>query len=134
MIKSLLIYIVSFAALFFIVLHTQHWLLETSNQSVRFSYHDTNLFFAVASALICIHLKLFANIKSLQPQLGFIYLPTLFIKGGLFFFGFMDTVFALENITNPERLCLLIPLVLFLVLEVIFVVRILKENPPKILS
>lgn len=134
MIKSLLIYTVSFAVLFFIVLHTQNWVLETSNQSVRFSYYDTNLFFVVASGLICVHLKLFSNIKSLQPQLGFIYLPTLFIKGGLFFLGFKDTIFGLEQLTNPERLCLLTSLVAFLVLEVIFVVKILKENAPKILS
>ncbi|TCK67773.1 hypothetical protein DFQ05_1554 [Winogradskyella wandonensis] len=134
MIKSLLIYVVSFAALFFVVLHLQHWLLEANNQSVRFSYYDTNIFFAVASALICIHLQLFSSIKSLQPQLGYIYLPTLFIKGGLFFFSFQDAVFALENLTVSERLCLLSSLLIFLLLEVFFVIKILKQNTPKILS
>ncbi|MFD1062537.1 DUF6168 family protein [Winogradskyella litorisediminis] len=132
MIKSLLVYMVSFAALFFAVLHTQHWFIESYSSNIRFNYYDTNLFFAVASALICIHLKLFSILKALQPQLGYIYLPTLFIKGALFFFGFRDTVFSLGNLNISERLCLLISLLVFLVLEVIFVIKILKENNPEI--
>lgn len=132
MIKSLLIYTLSFASLFFIILHAQHWFLEISNRSLRFNYYDTNFFFAIASALICIHLKLFSTIETLKPQLGFIYLPTLFIKGGLFFFGFRDTVFGLKILTNSERLCLLSSLLIFLVLEVIFVAKIIKANQPKI--
>ena len=77
MIKSILIYTAAFAALFFAVYFLQTTVVEQSEALVRFNLWDTNLFFTAASALICIHLQLFSTIKSLQPQLGYIYLPTL---------------------------------------------------------
>lgn len=132
MIKTLLTYTLSFVLLFFAVLHAQDWLLKLNNHIIRFSFYDTTLFFATASAIICLHLKIFSQIKSLQPQLGYIYLPTLMIKGGVFFVAFKSTVFSIEKLSNPERLCLLLPLLIFLVLEVYFVIQILKENAPKI--
>ena len=132
MIKHLAIYIVAFAALFFAIHYSQVEILKLNATVVRFNLWDTNLFFAAASALICIHLKIFSKIEALKPQLGFIYLPTLFIKGGLFFFAFRSTVFSLETLTTAERLSLLLPVLIFLILEVFFVVQILKENEPEI--
>ena len=128
MIKSLMLYAASFAVLFLIIHFSQEFVLNESNKTVRFNLWDTNVFLVVASLLICVHLKLFSTIKSLQPQLGFIYLPTLFIKGGLFFLAFKSSVFSLETLTMVERLSLLLPLLLFLVLEVFFVVKILAQN------
>ena len=126
MIKQLLIYSVSFALLFFAVLHAQDWLLKQNNQTLRFSFYDTTKFFAIASALICIHLKIFSEIKSLQSQLGYIYLPTLFIKGVVFFIAFKSSVFTIDEMRLTEQLNLLIPLFIFLILEVYFVIKILK--------
>jgi len=128
MIKSLMLYTASFAVLFLIIHFSQEFVLNESNNTVRFNLWDTNVFLAVASLLICVHLKLFSTIKNLQPQLGFIYLPTLFIKGGLFFLAFKSSIFSLETLTMVERLSLLVPLLLFLGLEVFFVVKILAEN------
>lgn len=132
MIKQLLIYSLSFTLLFFVVLQAQDWLLKHNNQTLRFSFYDTTKFFAIASALICIHLKFFSGIKSLQPQVGYIYLPTLFIKGGIFFVAFRSTVFAVNELQLVERLNLLIPLFIFIILEVYFVIRILKGIQHKI--
>jgi len=78
--------------------------------------------------VICIHFKFFSFIKSLQPQLGFIYLPTLFIKGIIFFIMFQSSVFNLDALTTAERLNLLTPLILFLGLEVFFIVKIITKN------
>ena len=128
MIKSIVVYTLAFAVLFIIVHFSQEFTLNESKNTVRFNLWDTNVFLVVASLLICVHLKLFSSIKSLQPQLGFIYLPTLFIKGGLFFLAFKSSVFSLETLTMVERLSLLVPLLLFLVLEVFFVVKILAQN------
>lgn len=123
-----MLYAASFAVLFLIIHFSQEFVLNESNKTVRFNLWDTNVFLVIASLLICIHLKLFSSIKSFQPQLGFIYLPTLFIKGGLFFLAFKSSVFSLETLTMVERLSLLLPLLLFLVLEVFFVVKILAQN------
>ena len=128
MIKSLMVYVISFSILFVLVHFSQEYLLNQLNTSVRFNLWDTNLFFAITSLVICIHIKFFSFKKSLQPQLGFIYLPTLFIKGVIFFIAFQSSIFNLDVLTTTERLNLLFPLLLFLGLEVYFVVKIILNN------
>ncbi|WP_047549385.1 DUF6168 family protein [Psychroserpens sp. Hel_I_66] len=130
MIKSLLLYILAFTLLFVTVHLTQKGILGQNISSIRFSLWNTNLFFAISSLLICIHFLLFSSIKKLRPQLGFIYLPTLFIKGILFFALFKSSIFKLESLSILERVNLLVPLLLFLILEVYFIVRILGEKKP----
>ena len=128
MIKKFIIFVVAFAALFGVVYFVQESLIHQSSQEIRFSVFDTNVFFVVTSLIICIHFEIFSNIKKLQLQLGFIYLPTLFIKGILFFAIFKSSIFNSESLTIIERLNLLIPFLLFLFLEVFFITRILKEK------
>ncbi|MGB1232055.1 MAG: DUF6168 family protein, partial [Winogradskyella sp.] len=76
MIRSISIYIVAFALVFFTIHFTQNYILNTLNESLRFSHWDTNVFLCFVSLLICVHFLFFARIKSLKTQLGFIYLPT----------------------------------------------------------
>nr|WP_321221254.1 DUF6168 family protein [uncultured Psychroserpens sp.] len=129
MIKKLIVYTLSFAILFAIIHFTQDAILGQTSQKIRFNNYDTNIFFALSSLIICIHFEIFSHIKALQPQLGFIYLPTLFIKGILFFILFKSSIFEAETLKTIERLNLLIPLLLFLALEVFFITLILKEKP-----
>ena len=128
MIKALIVYIISFSVLFLVVHFSQESFLDKLNTSTRFNLWNTNLFFAIASLAICIQFNFFSSRKNLQPQLGFIYLPTLFIKGVLFFIIFKSSIFSLDVLTISERLNLLIPLFLFLGLEVFFVVKIITKN------
>ncbi|ARV09661.1 hypothetical protein BTO05_08405 [Winogradskyella sp. PC-19] len=132
MIKQLIIYSAVFALLFFLLLHGHDWILKQNDIGLRFSFYDTDLFFAVSSALICIHLQFFSGIETLKSQLGYIYLPTLFIKGVIFFISFKNSVFSIEKLTTSERLSLLIPLFIFLIAEVYFVIKILKETNAEI--
>jgi hypothetical protein len=128
MIKKFLIFVVAFAVLFAVVYGVQEAFINQSSQEIRFSVFDTNVFFVVTSFIICIHFEIFSNIKKLQSQLGFIYLPTLFIKGVLFFIIFKSSLFNSETLTITERLHLLIPFLLFLALEVFFITQILREK------
>ena len=128
MIKALIIYVISFAVLFLALQYSQELILNHRNSSVRFELWTTNLFFALASLLICVHLQIFSSIKRLERHLGFIYLPTLFIKGILFFIAFKESVFGIDVLSSTERVSLLIPFLLFLGLEVLFVVKILMKN------
>tara|TARA_R110002050_G_scaffold77636_3_gene165636 strand:+ start:5780 stop:6172 length:393 start_codon:yes stop_codon:yes gene_type:complete len=128
MIKTIMVYIIFFMILFLVVHFFQDSILNYFNFTVRYNLWDTNLFFTISSLVICFHLKFFSLKKSLQPQLGFIYLPTLFIKGILFFIIFQSSVFGLDVLSIVERLNLLIPLFLFLGLEVYFVVKIISKN------
>jgi len=127
MIKAVLIYVISFAVLFFLIYFFQEYLLNQLVATVRFSVWDTNIFLAITSLLICIHFQLFSLIKNLETQLGFIYLPTLFIKGVLFYLAFEDSVFNIEILNTTERLSILIPILLFLGLEVFFIVKIISK-------
>lgn len=129
MIKKFLIFTIAFATLFGVIHLVQEALINQYSQELNFNVYDTNMFFAVSSLIICIHFAIFSQIKKLQPQLGFIYLPTLFIKGILFFVFFKSSIFTSETLTTQERLNLLIPLLFFLALEVFFITRILKEKP-----
>ncbi len=128
MIKSLITYVLSFSAALVIIHFSQEFLLSQLKVLLRFKLWDVNLFFATVSLIICIHFKFFSAIKNLQSQLGFIYLPTLFIKGALFFLMFKSSVFQLETLTMAERLNILIPLFMFLLLEVFFIVKIITTT------
>jgi hypothetical protein len=113
----------------FLVFHFfQDFILNHFDSTIRYNLWDTNLFFATSSLVICVHFIFFSSKKKLQPQLGFIYLPTLFIKGILFFIIFRTSVFHLDVLSTSERLNLLIPLFLFLGLEVYFVLNNIKKN------
>ena len=128
MIKKFVIFVVAFAVLFAVVYGVQEAFINQSSQEIRFSVFDTNVFFVVTSFIISIHFEIFSNIKKLQSQLGFIYLPTLFIKGVLFFIIFKSSLFNSETLTITERFHLLIPFLLFLALEVFFITQILREK------
>jgi hypothetical protein len=128
MIKQFSLYIISFCILFFLLHYTQDFILSEKGIEINYNLWDTNLFFAFASLIICIHFYIFSKIKLLKPQLGYIYLPTMFIKGVLFYLSFKNSVFAIDNLSVAERLNLLIPLLLFLVLEVLFIIKILNNK------
>jgi len=128
MIKQILVYSIAFALLFCSIHFSQQCVLQKTSANVGFNLYDTNMFFALASFVICVHFLFFSKIKALQPQLGFIYLPTLFIKGALFFLVFKSSVFELEEFRISERLNLLIPSLLFLVLEVFFIAKIIDKK------
>lgn len=128
MIKKFVIFTVAFAALFSCVYGFQNLIFSESLGEIRFSLFDTNVFFALSSLVICIHFEIFSNIKRLQPQLGFIYLPTLFIKGILFFAMYKSSVFSINSLSSSERLNLLVPFLVFLALEVFFITQILNTK------
>jgi len=132
MIKEVLVYLLAFSILLFVIHFGQAEIFKQMDSTPRFNYWKTNAFFAGVSAFICINLKWLSNIESLKHKIGYIYLTTIFIKAGLFFIAFNDSVFSLEKLTTSERLSLLISLLVFLILEVFFITKILRENHLKI--
>lgn len=132
MIKQLLVYLIIFSVVFFSIYLGVNYFTLDYLKDIRYNVFDTNLFFCLASFFICLHFLIFSNIKSLKPFLGYIYLPTLFIKGILFYLVFKDSVFNIEELTTLERLCLLIPFLIYLLIEVLFIVKILNSISRKI--
>jgi hypothetical protein len=128
MIKRLLGYFTVFTTLFFIVCLSQKYILNQADLNLKYNYWNTNLFFYLVSFIICVHFLFLSEIKSIQTQLGYIYLPTLFIKGGLFYIIFKPSISQLEFFSTSERLNLLIPFLLFLSIEVFFIAKILNKK------
>lgn len=128
MIKALFTYSIVFVALFLIGFYLHQYVLTSKDIKLPFSLEKIYLFHAVFSGLICINLRLVSTVDKLYPQLGFLYLATFIIKLILFGVFFYNPIFTIEKLTFTEKISLLIPLFLFLLTEVIFVVKILNKK------
>ena len=128
MIKSIVVYSISFAVLFFVSLFLHQYIIESQSVDIRFQLKPIYFFFAIASSLICVTFKSFTLFEKTKEQLGFLYLFTLFIKIILFSIIFYNSIVGLKDITKIESFNLLIPLFVFLALEVAFVAVLLNQN------
>jgi hypothetical protein len=131
MIKDLLGYLVVFVALYFIGLYVHQEVLANKGIGLRFSLEKMYLFHAFFSGLICVNLRFASTVDNLTSQIGILYLATFVIKLILFGVFLYKPIFTIENLTFPERLSLLIPLFIFLLTEVILMVKILNEKDKK---
>ncbi|TXD83931.1 hypothetical protein ESY86_07770 [Subsaximicrobium wynnwilliamsii] len=128
MINAVLKYALYFTLAFAVVYTFQKIVMRDNPEAMRYDYLSVNAFFALTSYVICVLFDVLSGKKILKQQLGYAYLPTLFVKVGLFYLLFKNSIFELANLTLIERLNLLIPLFLFLILEVILMARILAKN------
>lgn len=106
-------------------IHTS--LIKSQTLNIRFSIIAVYLFHAIFSFLLCSIVLISGQLKKWQPQLGFIYLGALIFKVILFSAIFSFGLFGEEVLTYPEKLSLLVPVFIFLVPEVYFIARILRE-------
>jgi len=125
MIKSFLIYILSFALLFLCSYGLHSYFIPDNN---RYNIFDVYLFFGISSLSLCVVFNLLSKVNTISQQLGFIYLFTLIIKVGLFALLFKESVLSLTDLAKMERLNLLIPLFVFLLLEIYFISRLLSRK------
>lgn len=128
MINALLKYALYFSLAFAVVYTFQKIFMYRNPDAIRYDYLSVNVFFALSSYAICVIFELLSGKKQFIQQLGYAYLPTLFVKLALFYLLFENTIFELVKLTTIERLNLLIPLFLFLILEVILMAKILAKS------
>lgn len=129
MIKSVIVYGISFAVLFFVSLWLHNYIIDYYAISIRFQLKPVYIFFVLASFLICTLFKAFTFFEKTKEQLGFLFLFTLFLKIIIFSIVFYNSIVGLQDITKIESLNLLIPLFIFLALEVLFVSSLLNQKP-----
>ncbi|PHQ30779.1 DUF6168 family protein [Leeuwenhoekiella nanhaiensis] len=87
------------------------------------------LFAGISSLIICLtFISLPALVPEFYDKLGFIFLFTIF--GKLLFMGlvFKDLLFQETVFTRLQRLSMLIPIFIFLIYEVLVLVKILNKN------
>lgn len=128
MVKSITLYLISFIVLYLIALSLHQYILEVNIVDNRFQLKPVYFFFAIASFLICVVFKSFTFFEKTREQLGFLYLFTIFIKILVFVILFYKSIISFPNITKTESLNILIPLFIFLFLEVFFISRILNNK------
>jgi hypothetical protein len=121
--KRILIVTSLFLALFVLIYNIQNYFL---NEVLSFSLLNVCLFHLIAAIIVYASVELVAN--KLPNQAGYAYLTLIFIKIGAFVLIFQSSVFANDNLTQVERLVLVVPLFVFLITEAICVSRLLNNQ------
>jgi len=128
MIKTIFLYSFIFFTLFFVSFSLHNHFLEENQVLLPFSLKKVYLFHLGFSMLICINFKLLSSVNKIADQLGFIYLGTFLLKLVLFSIIFYQSIFTEEELSKISRISLLIPALIFLLTEAIFVAKILNKR------
>jgi len=128
MIKTIFLYSFIFFTLFFVSFSFHNHFLEENQVLLPFSLKKVYLFHLGFSMLICINFKLLSSVNKIADQLGFIYLGTFLLKLVLFSIIFYQSIFTEEELSKISRISLLIPALIFLLTEAIFVAKILNKR------
>ncbi|OIQ23537.1 DUF6168 family protein [Lacinutrix sp. MedPE-SW] len=128
MIKKILIYFFSFSILFGLAFTIQNQIITTFKIELGFSVLAIYSFHSIASFLICATILILSKAPKWQPQLGFVYIFSFVLKFLFFAAVFKESIFKAENLSKTESLNLLIPLGIFLFLEVYFIAKILNQK------
>lgn len=126
--KRIISILLVFIILGILGVYTHTAILEKLNIEIPFSLEKLYLFLTGFSILICVNLQLLSRISKIAEQLGIIYLGTLLLKFILFAAVFYQTIIKQENLALTTKISLLIPIFLFLIVEVFFVSKILNKS------
>ncbi|MBL85391.1 MAG: hypothetical protein CMO82_01890 [Winogradskyella sp.] len=127
MAKNLITYILVFASVGVLSYLLHNNFIEEKNISLPFSLKKVYLFFVFFSLVICSLFKIGSVINKIKEQLGFIYLGTIIFKITVFAVIFYKSVFEVD-LSNAQRIALIIPMAIFLFIEVFFVAKILNKT------
>lgn len=128
MIKSILLYLITFSSLFLMSFFLHEYYLNQKELILPFSLKKVYLFHAGFSLLICVNLRLLSTVDKIFYQLGFIYLGCLFLKIIFFCVVFYKSLFNDEILTEIAKISLILPMFIFLLTEAIFIARILNKK------
>ncbi len=126
MIKTLLTYLIVFIAVLLTANYLHQYILDINALQLRFNLRPLYLFFASFSILICVVFRVLLTVEKTKDQLGFIYLSTLVIKIFFFVLLFKTSILDLPDLSKKESFNLLIPIFVFLLVEVYFIAKILN--------
>ena len=87
----------------------------TLTQTLSFSLLSVYLFHAIGALLVYVVVEFVSH--HLPSQAGYAYLMMMFFKMGTFLLIFQSHIFANQNLLQIERIALVVPLLIFLMLE-----------------
>lgn len=126
MIKRILYYILSFGLLLLSGFYVHKGILSSTEKALDFSLFNIYAFHAVFSFVICTLLLVISKFPKFAAQLGFLYLGGFLLKFFVFAAVFQGLVLRESPLTSIESVSLLLPIVIFLTLEVYFVAKLLR--------
>ncbi|WP_299761685.1 DUF6168 family protein [uncultured Dokdonia sp.] len=130
MIKQLSLYSIIFVLFSFAGYYIHTTVFTSLANQAPFSLQDVYLYHGVFSLLLCAIFLALLNSKKFKDQLGFLYLVSVALKIMLFCIAFYTPIFKTDSFTNTEAANLLIPIGLFLILEVFFISKLLNKIAP----
>ncbi len=124
MIKRIVSYLILTVVVFFVVYYVHHFLLE--KEIVSYSLMSVYLFHLIASVFVYTIIEAVA--EYLPDQAGYAYLASMFLKLGFFLLMFKSALFSGVSLVQVERISLVIPLFLFLIIEAAAIFKLLNSK------
>ena len=104
-------------------------ILDLLDVELPYNLLNFYLFGAISSLIICLtFITLPVLLPELRDKLGFMFLFSIFAKLFLLALIFKNLLFSDAIFTRMERLSMLIPIFIFLIYEVLVIVKILKKH------
>jgi len=128
MIRSIIAYTAIFFCIFIVSFSLHEYLLDEREIILPFSLKKAYLFHLGFSLIICTNFQAISKVEKIFDQLGYIYLGTILLKLIIFIAIFYKSIVTEEILPFITRISLLIPMIIFLLLEAIVVAKILKKN------
>ena len=116
--------------LLLLITYNLHFYATTSLEIYHpYSLWAVYLFQAIVSVLLVVCFELLASLTTqFKDQLGFLYLGSMALKIMLFYIIFRDVLFSSIVLSRADSLSLLIPIFIFILYEVLVIVKILNRE------
>ncbi|WP_237587408.1 DUF6168 family protein [Polaribacter sargassicola] len=128
MIKNFIIKAILFVVLSFLCFFLHNFILEYYQIVLPFSLKKVYFFHVSFSLLILVNFLLLLTVDKISERLGFIYLGLIFFKLMLFTAAFNKSLLSEESLLFSSKISLLLPTIIFLLTEAVFVIKILKRK------
>lgn len=126
MLKRLLVFHLLIISLSTGLFFTHQAFLFSKSISLSFLLSQVYIFNILSTAIICITAELLN--KKLPTQVGYAYLATVFVKMGFFVLIFKDVIFNDSGFLMTDRLSMVIPTMLFLIIEAVYCGRLMNKQ------
>ena len=126
MIKQILLFLGAITLFFAFSYFPHQYFLSLQETTLRFSLFSIYVFHYIATILVYILVSIIA--EKMPNQAGYAYLASVFLKLGVFLMIFQSSIFSDEILSKIEKTALIIPLFLFLLIEAVFVSKVLNTK------
>ena len=108
-------------AIFLFVIFLVSFSFFETNDSLRFSSLSIVAYFFIASVVVMTSMEFL--IRNYDGNSSYVFLLTVFLKIGFFILIFQQTVFNIDAFSGVEKAVLVLPMILFLVIEAVFLMK-----------